>query len=101
MPPGNTYIPGKDDEHGAHGHLADKPLEALLCLTGGIFEKILADFDEVLGSLYGRGNFFGRVSDGASHLDSELVGQLILLLIDYLEGLLDDVLALLQRGGAP
>ena len=98
---GSTYVPGEDDEDGPHGHLADEALEALFWLARGVPKGVLADLDEVLGSLDGGGDLFCRVGDGAPHLHGQLDGELILLLVEDSEGLLDNVLALVQRGLAP
>lgn len=96
-----TYIPGKDDENRANGDFANEALETLLSLAVGVLEDLVADLEEVLGALHGGGDLDAGVGDGASHLDGELLGKVILQVEEKLECGLDDLLAVCERRLAP
>lgn len=96
-----AYIPRKDDKHWANRYFADKSLETLLPLARRVLEHVVADLEQIFGPLDGGGYLLGRVGDGTSHLDGELIGKLILPVGEDLEGLLDDDLAVSQLRCAP
>ena len=94
---GAAYVPGKEDQDRSHRKLSNVPLEASFWLSLCVFQNLVTDLQEILPSQYGRGNFFGPVSDWSSHLLSQLSGQNILSVAQQLQGFCDDGLSLLKR----
>lgn len=96
-----THVPRKEDKHRSNRDLANKPLEALLRLAVSVLEYLLTYLDEILGPADGCGHFLCSISNGPTHLGSQLEGQLICVIGEHFERLLDDLLSFCQSSLAP
>jgi hypothetical protein len=92
----STYVPRKDDENRSDRNLTDEALETLLGLTVGILEGLVANLEKVFTTLNSCGDFARCVGNGATHLHSQLLTELILLSQESIEELANDGLTLLQ-----